>query len=130
MFQHLPHVVLEVQLLQLLAQLVYELLVSTDSHYFYVSLCSYHKIHPLDVQHEHLSLDLIVVIVVWIQVYLPILPLQIEICWAIDDFVQLHVLLRVRTLNFYGSQQFALLVHNETVWRCTEPRSTCPNSES
>lgn len=69
MLNHLPYVILKIKLFQFFFQVVYKLLVAINSNDFDIFLGSDNKINPVKIQHHHLSLNLIIVLMVFVKYY-------------------------------------------------------------
>jgi hypothetical protein len=121
---HLPHVIFEVEFLELLSHIVDKVLITFNTEDLDVNLCSDYEIDPFKVQYKHLSLNLIVIIVFIVHNKLTTFPPQVEIT-VIDSLVYSHILLGVRAFDLDCSDQFALLVKDESVGRGSQPRLSC-----
>lgn len=127
-FHDLPHIVLEVQPFQFLPHGVNESLTARYPHYLHVAFSTNNEVHPIQVKHEHLSLDLVVILVRFVHDYIVSLPLQIE-SGRFNCLVDRHVALAVRAFDFDGPDQFSLFREHETVRRSTQPRLIRANRE-
>lgn len=80
LLQNLPNIVLKIIPLQLLSHVVNKYFVSVHLHHFDVFLCSHYKIHPRQIKHHHLTLDLVIIGMLIIKNYLFVSSLfQIEV---------------------------------------------------